>query len=285
MTSLIREQPGNPVLVEPEVERVREALLAGSRPARPGPVSTSITFGWRALLKIKHVPEQLFDVTLFPVMFILMFTYLFGGALAGSTNEYIQFLLPGILVQTVVMISMYTGHTLNREVQRGVFDRIRSLPVWQPTVLIGMLLGDALRYTMASTVMITLGLILGFRPDGGAAGVVLAVALVLLFSFSLSWVWTSLSLIMRTPESLMNMSMMILFPLTFVSNIFVDPSTMPGWLQPVVEANPISQLSTAVRGLMAGDPDSESMGWVFLACGVLVALFAPLTTYLYRNKN
>src|SRR5688572_15592697 len=269
----------------PEAERVRAALLSGARPVRPSPVSTSLTFGWRALLKIKHVPEQLFDVTIFPVMFVLMFTYLFGGALAGSTKEYIQFLLPGILVQTVIMISMYTGHTLNREVQRGVFDRIRSLPVWQPTVLIGMLLGDAVRYTIASTVIITLGVILGFRPDGGLGGVVLAIALVLLFSFSLSWIWTALSLIMRTPESLMNTSMMILFPLTFVSNIFVDPETMPGWLQVVVDANPISHLATAVRGLMAGEPDAGETAWVLAACVVLVAVFAPLTTYLYRSKS
>ena len=283
MTAIERE----PVtaLVDPQVERVRAALLSGARPPRPSPVSTSLTFGWRALLKIKHVPEQLFDVTLFPVMFVLMFTYLFGGALAGSTKEYIQFLLPGILVQTVVMISMYTGHTLNREAQRGVFDRIRSLPIWQPTVLIGMLLGDAVRYTIASTVIIGLGMALGFRPDGGPAGVVLSVALVLLFSFSLSWVWTALSLIMRTPEALMNMSMMILFPLTFISNIFVDPETMPGWLQAVVEVNPISQLSTAVRGLMAGDPDAAATTWVLVACAVLVSVFGPVTTFLYRRKG
>ena len=274
-----------PLEVVVATERVREALVAGVRPQRPTPFSTTLTFGWRALLKIRHVPEQLLDVTMFPVMFVLMFTYLFGGALAGSTREYIQFLLPGILVQTVVMISMYTGHTLNREVQRGVFDRIRSLPVWQPTVLIGMLLGDAVRYTMASTVIITLGMALGFRPDGGVQGVVLAVALVLLFSFSLSWVWTSLSLIMRTPEALMNTSMMVLFPLTFVSNIFVDPETMPGWLQGVVEANPISHLASAVRSLMAGEPDGGEIGWVFVACAVLVTVFAPVTTYLYRNKN
>ena len=274
-----------PLEVVVATERVREALVAGVRPQRPTPFSTTLTFGWRALLKIRHVPEQLLDVTMFPVMFVLMFTYLFGGALAGSTREYIQFLLPGILVQTVVMISMYTGHTLNREVQSCVFDRIRSLPVWQPTVLIGMLLGDAVRYTMASTVIITLGMALGFRPDGGVQGVVLAVALVLLFSFSLSWVWTSLSLIMRTPEALMNTSMMVLFPLTFVSNIFVDPETMPGWLQGVVEANPISHLASAVRSLMAGEPDGGEIGWVFVACAVLVTVFAPVTTYLYRNKN
>ena len=280
-----RTAPAGAVALTSETAAVREALLAGSRPEPPGVLSSTMTFGWRSMLKIKHVPEQLFDVTLFPVMFVLMFTYLFGGALAGTTEEYIQFLLPGIVVQTVVMISMYTGHTLNREVQRGVFDRIRSLPIWQPTVLLGMLLGDAVRYSIASAVIITLGVVLGFRPDGGPAGVVAGVALVLLFSFSLSWIWTSLGLIMRTPESLMNMSMIILFPLTFVSNIFVDPATMPDWLQPIVEANPISHLSTAVRSLMAGEPDSSEIGWVLGACVVLTAVFAPVTSYLYRNKK
>lgn len=268
-----------------EAERVRAALLGGRRPQRPSSASTSMTFGWRALLKIKHVPEQLFDVTMFPIMFVLMFTFLFGGALAGSTREYVQFLIPGMLVQTVVTITMYTGQTLNREIQRGVFDRIRSLPIWQPTVLIGMLLGDAARYTIASTIIVVLGVMLGFRPDGGIVGVVAGVALVLLFSFSVSWVWTALSLIMRTPESLTNMSMMILFPLTFISNIFVAPSTMPGWLQAVVKANPISHLATAVRGLMAGEMPATEIAWVFAGCAVLVGLFAPLTTFLYRRKT
>lgn len=266
------------------IEEVRAAIVSGVRPERPSAVSTSLTFGWRAVLKIKHVPEQLADVTMFPVMFVLMFTYLFGGALAGSTTEYLQFLLPGIVVQTIVMISVYTGQTLNRDVQRGVFDRIRSLPVWQPSVLIGALLGDAARYTMASTIMIGLGIILGFRPEGGIVGVVLGVGLVLVFSFSLSWVWTALALVMRTPEALMGVSMSIMFPVTFISNIFVDPETMPGWLQPIVEANPISRLATAVRGLMGGDPQAGDIAWVLVACALLIAVFAPVTSYLYRNK-
>src|SRR5690606_205171 len=163
-------------------DSVRAALGSGVRPNRPSLVSMSFTFGWRALLKIKHVPEQLGDVTMFPVMFVLMFTYLFGGALAGSTTDYLQFLLPGILVQTITMITMYTGHTLNKEIQRGSFDRIRTLPIWQPTVFIGALLGDAARYTMASTVILGLGLILGFRPEGGLVGMLAGVALVLVFS-------------------------------------------------------------------------------------------------------
>lgn len=130
-------------------DALRSALSSSERPQRPNALSASLTFGWRAMLKIKHVPEQLFDVTVFPIMFTLMFTYLFGGAIAGSTGEYLQFLLPGILVQTVVFITIYTGFTLNTDIAKGVFDRFRSLPVWRPAVLVGALLGDAARYTMA----------------------------------------------------------------------------------------------------------------------------------------
>nr|MDQ5819703.1 ABC transporter permease [Actinomycetota bacterium] len=231
------------------------------------------------------VPEQLFDVTAFPIMFTLIFTYLFGGALAGSTGEYLHYLLPGILVQTVVFITIYTGFGLNTDITKGVFDRFRSLPIWRPAALVGALLGDAARYTMASTMVIVLGLLLGFRPDGGVPGVLLSVALLLVFSFGLSWIWTALGLVLRTPNSVMGVSMMVLFPLTFASNIFVDPRTMPPWLEVIVGANPITHLATAVRGLMHGTATTGQIGWVLLTSGVLVAVFAPLTMYLYRNKN
>lgn len=226
--------------------------MPGPRPARPNALSTSMSFGWRALLKIKHVPEQLFDVTMFPIMFTLMFTFLFGGALAGSTGAYVQFLIPGILVQTVVMITMYTGLTLNKDIEKGVFDRFRSLPIWRPSPLVGALFGDIVRYTIASVIVLILGLILGFRPAGGVVGVVLSVLLLLLFSFSLSWVWTMFAMLLRTEQAVMGVSMFILFPLTFASNIFVDPSTMPGWLQAFVEVNPISHLVTTLRALCEG---------------------------------
>jgi daunorubicin/doxorubicin transport system permease protein len=218
-------------------------------------------------------------------MFTLMFTYLFGGALAGSTGEYLQFLLPGILVQTVVFITMYTGMGLNTDISKGVFDRFRSLPIWRPATLVGALLGDVLRYTMASAMVIMLGLILGYRPDGDPIGVLLSVALLLVFSFGLSWVWTALGLLLRTPNSVMMASFLILFPLTFASNIFVDPRTMPSWLEAIVGANPITHLVTAVRGLMHGTVAAGQIGWVLLMSGVLIAVFAPLTMYLYRNKT
>ncbi|MEV7039144.1 ABC transporter permease [Amycolatopsis sp. NPDC051061] len=281
MTTTSAEQASAPVTED----ALRSVLLAGERPARPGPVRTSLTFGWRALLKIKHLPEQLVDVTMFPIMFTLMFTYLFGGALAGSTQEYLQFLLPGILVQANVMITMNTGITLNTDIQKGVFDRFRSLPVWRPSPLVGALLGDLVRYSIGSTIVIALGLVLGFRPEGGAAGVVLSVALLLVFSFCLSWLWTMLSLILSTPNSVAGVSMMVMFPLTFVSNIFVDPKTMPGWMQAVIDVNPISHLATVVRGLMHGSVPAGEIGWVLVSSILLVAVFGPLTMVLYRNKK
>ena len=251
-------------------DALRSALSSRERPSRRSALSASFTFGWRALLKIKHVPEQLFDVTAFPIMFTLMFTYLFGGAIAGSTG---------------VFITMYTGMGLNTDVTKGVFDRFRSLPVWRPAALVGALLGDVARYTMASTMVVALGLLLGFRPAGGVIGVLLSVVLLLVFSFGMSWIWTALGLVLRTPNSVMMVSFMVLFPLTFASNIFVDPRTMPPWLEAIVGANPITHLTTAVRGLMSGTATAGQIGWVLLISAVLVAVFAPLTMYLYGNKK
>lgn len=261
------------------------ALSNRSRPPRPSPLSASLTLAWRALLKIRHVPMQLFDVTMFPIMMTLMFTFLFGGALAGSVGEYVQFLIPGILVMTVSMISMYTALAINTDISKGIFDRFRSLPFWRPAVLVGALLGDTVRYTLASLVVIVLGLILGFRPGGGAVGVVASLALLLIFAFSLSWIWTVFGLLLQTPESVMMVSSMASFPLTFASNIFVDPQTMPSWLQAVVNINPITHAVTAVRSLMHGTVTADQILAVLIGCAVLIAIFGPLTMYLYRNKN
>jgi ABC-2 type transport system permease protein len=264
---------------------IHTALSSHIRPAPPSALSASLIFAWRALLKIKHVPMQLFDVVAFPIMSTLLFTYLFGGALAGSTGEYLQFLLPGITAQTVVMITMYTALGLNTDISKGIFDRFRSLPVWDPAVLVGALLGDAVRYSAAATIVIIVGLILGFDPGGGALGIVLSLALILVFSFSLSWVWTVLALLMPTPESVMGVSILILFPLTFISNIFVDPQTMPSWLEAFVKVNPISHLATATRGLMHGTATAGDISLTLISCAALVVIFSPLTMYLYRNKN
>jgi ABC-2 type transport system permease protein len=283
-TATATEPRTAPATYVPSAEALGTVMAPGARPPRPSALSASMTFGWRALLRIKHVPEQLFDVTAFPIIMTLMFTYLFGGALAGSTGEYLQFLLPGIMVTSVVMITMYTGVGLNTDIEKGVFDRFRTLPVWRPAALVGMILGDVLRYVLAATVILGVGLVLGFRPGGGAGGVLAGIGLLVVFSFALSWVWTLLGLILRTERSVMGVSMLVLFPLTFLSNVFVEPSTMPGWLQAFVKLNPITHLVAAVRAMMAGTPDAAETMWVLMSSVVLVVVFGALTMYRYDRK-
>ncbi len=249
-----------------------------------GAMSASLTFAWRALLKIKHVPEQLGDVIGIPLLFTLMFTYLFGGALAGSTGAYLQFLLPGTLALAVVFVTVYSGVTLNRDLATGAFDRFRSLPIWRPAPIVGGLIGDLGRYLLASILVIGLGLVMGFDPGGGPAGVIAAVALVLAFAFGLSWVWTTLGLLLRTPNAVMSVGFTVLFPLTFMSNVFVRPETMPGWLRSFTEINPVTHLVTASRGLMEGTATASEVLWVLAATAVLVIVFAPLTAWLYRRR-
>ncbi|MBY0398372.1 MAG: ABC transporter permease, partial [Thermoleophilia bacterium] len=264
---------------------LRAALAAGERPPRPSPLSAALTFGWRGMLKIKHVPEQLIDVTLTPVLFVLMFTYMFGGAISGSTDEYLQFLLPGIVVMSVLFTTVYSGVTLNTDVTKGVVDRFRSLPIARPAPLVGAVLGDSVRYVIGACVVLGVGLAIGYRPEGGALGVVGAIALVVVFSCGLAWLMTSVALVLRSPSATMNAGFMALFPLTFLSNIFVPPETLPGWLEAWVDVNPVSLLATASRGLMGGTADWGDVGWVLLAAAALTVVFAPLTTWLYRRKT
>jgi len=269
---------------EAEVAALRRALSSTPRPPRASAVSAALAFGWRGMLKVKHVPEQLLDVTITPVMFLLMFTYLFGGAIAGSTGDYLDYILPGILVMSVLFTTVYSGIALNTDLTRGVVDRFRSLPIARPAPLVGALLGDSVRYLVAGTVIVVLGLALGYRPGAGVTGTVAALALVVVFAFGLSWVFTTLGLLMRSPNAVMNAGFMAIFPLTFLSNVFVDPDTLPSALEAFVNANPISILATASRGLMEGTAGAADIAIVLGTATVLTAVFAPLTTRLYGRR-
>jgi ABC-2 type transport system permease protein len=264
---------------------LQTALAATPRPPRASALAATLAFGWRGMLKVKHVPEQLLDVTITPVMFVLMFTYLFGGAIAGSTGEYLDYILPGVLVMSVLFTTVYSGVALNTDLTKGVVDRFRSLPIWRPSPLVGALLGDSVRYLVAGTVIIVLGVALGFRPDAGAVGVLAALALVIVFAFALSWFFTTLGLLMRSPNAVMNAGFMGIFPLTFLSNVFVDPETLPRVLEAFVDVNPISILATASRGLMDGTAEAGDIGIVLATAAALTAVFAPLTTRLYRSRS
>ena len=237
---------------------VRKAISSTPRPPRASAVSAALTFGWRGMLKVKHVPEQLLDVTITPVMFVLMFTYLFGGAIAGSTGEYLDYILPGILVMSVLFTTVYSGVALNTDLTKGVVDRFRSLPIWRPAPLVGSLLGDSVRYVLAGTVIIVLGrdprLPPGRRRPRRASRRSRSWSL---FAFGLSWVFTTLGLLMRSPNAVMNAGFMAIFPLTFLSNVFVDPETLPAGSRRSSNVNPISILATASRGLMEGNADGE----------------------------
>jgi ABC-2 type transport system permease protein len=264
---------------------LHNALLTEHRPSTVSPFQATLTHAWRAILKIKHVPFQLFDVTIMPIMFTLLFTLIFGGALSGSPEDYIQFLLPGILVQTIVFITVYTGVGLNTDIQKGIFDRFRSLPMWQSSPVVGALVGDLLRYALASMVVLTVGLILGFRPAGGLVGVASALVLVLLFASALSWIWIIVGMKSKTPESVMTTSFIFLMPLTFASNIFVDLMTMPDWLQLAVGHNPVTHLATASRALMHGESAWYATLAVLIWTGVLTGIFAPLALWMYRQER
>jgi ABC-2 type transport system permease protein len=233
------------------------------------------------VLKVRHVPEQLLDVTITPVMFVLMFTYIFGGAVSGSTGKYLNYLLPGTLVMSVLFTTVYSGVALNTDLTKGVVDRFRSLPIWRPAPLLGSMLGDTARYLIAGIVIILVGLALGFRPKAGAVGAVEALALVVAFAFGLSWVFTTIGLVMRSPSAVLNTGFMAIFPLTFLSNVFVEPKTLPGPLKAFVDVNPISILATASRGLMAGDAHGGDILIVLAVAAALTAVFAPLTVRLY----
>ena len=269
----------------PEQAAVRTALATSPRPPQPGPLSTALTFGWRGMLKIKHVPEQLLDVVVTPVLFTVMFTYIYGGAISGSTGEYLQFILPGTLVMSVLFTTVYSGVALNTDLTKGVVDRFRSLPIWRAAPLVGAAVGDSARYLFAGTMVILVGLILGYSAEGGPLGVLAALALVVLFSLGLAWVFTTIGLIMRAPNAVLNTGFMALFPLLFLSNAFVPPETLPRGLKAFVDVNPVSQLVTAARELMNG---TASVGEVAIPLAIaagITAVFLPLTVRLYRTRG
>lgn len=262
-----------------------DPLPGGRRRAAVGRVTASLAFAWRSVLKVRHVPEQLLDVIAIPVVFTLMFTYLFGGALAGSTGDYLQFLLPGTLVMTVLLLTMYTGIGLSTDRTTGALDRFRAMPIWRPAPIVGALVGDLGRYLIAGALVLGLGWAMGFRPDGGIGGVMVSLALILLFCSAVSWLWTAVGLVVRTPATVMNVGVVVLFPVTLASNVFVDPSTTPGWLQTVIRVNPVSHLVSAVRGLMLNAPAGHDVIWTVAATVLIAAVFGPLTMWLYHRQG
>jgi ABC-2 type transport system permease protein len=248
-------------------------------------VRNSLTMAYRGLLKIRRTPEQLFDVTLQPIIFTLMFTYIFGGAISGDVISYLPVIIPGILVQTVITTSVVTGVQLREDMDKGVFDRFKSLPISRIAPLAGALLADTVRYSIATVLTLSMGYIMGYRPDGGLDHVAIAALLVIFCSWSISWIFAFFGVIARTASSVQGISMLVLFPLTFLSNAFVPVDTMPNWLQWFVNINPVSHLVSAVRDLT----NSGTVGWdlaiSLIGSVVIVAIFAPITVRAYMRRT
>jgi ABC-2 type transport system permease protein len=259
-------------------------LAYAARPLRPSALSNSLVFGWRAALKFRHVPEQLFDLVMTPIMFTLLFTFVFGGALAGSPAAYLQFFLPDILVQTVCFNAVYSGMGLCTDLSKGLFDRFRSLPIWSLAPFAGLMVGDVLRHLIAASIILAIGLLIGYRPEGGVVGVVGGFALLIAIGFGMGWVFIVLGLVNRSPMTVMTFGFTVQFPLIFASNIMVQPETMPGWLRAFVEVNPISLMTTAIRGLMAGTATGGEVAVALIAPALLTLLLAPVTLILYRRQ-
>ncbi|MFG6402973.1 ABC transporter permease [Microbacterium sp. P04] len=247
-------------------------------------VQNTFTMAWRGLLKIRRTPEQLIDVTVQPILFTLMFTYIFGGAIAGDVQSYLPIIIPGILVQTVITTSVVTGVQLREDMDKGVFDRFKSLPIARIAPLSGALLADTVRYAIATTLTFAMGYILGFRPAGGLGSVVVAGLLVVVSAWAVSWIFAFFGVVARTASSVQGVSLVILFPLTFLSNAFVPADTMPGWLQWFVDINPVSHLVTAVRELVNNGTVGSDVIVTLLGAFVIVAVFAPLTVRTYMRK-
>lgn len=245
----------------------------------------SLTMAYRGLLKIRRTPEQLFDVTLQPILFTLMFTYIFGGAISGNVLSYLPVIIPGILVQTVITTSIVTGVQLREDMDKGVFDRFKSLPIARISPLAGALLADTIRYTIATVLTFTMGFIMGYRPEGGPAHVAVAAVLVIVCSWAISWIFAFFGVIARSASSVQGISMIVLFPLTFLSNAFVPVDTMPDWLQWFVKLNPISHLITAVRELANNGAAGWDLSISLIGSAVIVAVFAPLTVRAYMRRT
>lgn len=259
-------------------------LLGVARPPKPSGFSNALVFGWRAALKFRYVPEQMFDLVMTPIMFTLLFTFVFGGALAGSPDQYLQVFIPGILVQTVCFNAVYSGTGLSTDLSKGLFDRFRSLPIWSLSPFAGLMVGDILRHLIAGTIILSIGLALGYRPGAGLLGVVAAFLMLFAIGFGMGWIFIVLGLLIRTPMTVMTAGFTFLFPLVFASNIMVDPATMPGWLRAFVNVNPVTLMTTAVRGLMNGGAGVADVGLALVAPVILTAVMAPVTLWLYLRR-
>jgi ABC transporter DrrB family efflux protein len=263
--------------------------VPGASPVpRIGPVTAlrnTFTLTWRSVLKIRTNMEDLVGLSLQPIMFLLLFTYVFGGAIAGGTHAYLQFELPGLLVMTVVFATLGTGLMLNQDITGGVFDRFRSLPIARSAPLAGAVLGDMVRYMISLAITLGFGMILGFRIETSPLSAIGGCLLLLTFALAMCWVSALLGMLVKTPQGVQMFGFLVMFPLVFGSNLLVPAQTMPGWLQAFVRVNPMTDLTSAERGLLTGGPvATPALHSLLWALGIFV-VFAPLAVRAYRRRT
>jgi oleandomycin transport system permease protein len=271
MTAIALEAPRVPV------PSIRVAPLDG--------VKQTFTLAWRTLVQIRHNPMELSDYSIQPLMFVLLFTYVFGGALAGSTSAYLAFALPGIIVQNALFTTLNTGMGLNTDMTKGVIDRLRSLPIARFAPLAGRIVADVAKQAWSMALILAVGAAIGFRVHTGVFGVLGAFALLVVVALAVAWMAVLVGMLVSEPEKVMIFGFTVMFPLTFVSNAFVATSSMPGWLQAWVKVNPVSKLADAIRGLLVSGPVAGPVGWSLLWAAAIGAVFAPLAVRAFRRRT
>lgn len=247
-------------------------------------IRQSLTLAWRTLVQVRHNPWEWSDFSFQPIMFVLLFTYVFGGAIAESTGAYLNFALPGIIVMNMFFITMYVGTGLNTDLTKGVFDRLRSLPIARWAPLAGRIIADQVKQAWSIVLLLGVGMVLGFRIQTNVVALLAAVALLLGFALAFSWVSVLLGLIAKNPENMQMLGFTALFPVTMVSNVFVPIDTMPGWLQAWVKINPVRHLADAARGLLVGGPVAGPVLWSLVWAAAIVAVFAPLAVLQFKRR-
>jgi ABC transporter DrrB family efflux protein len=261
------------------------SLVPLSRPRLYWTIADALVLTRRQLVQIPRIPEELLFATIQPIMFVLLFRYVFGGAIAVSGTSYVNYLMAGIFAQTVIFGSTTTGIGLATDLQRGLVDRFRSLPMAKSAVLTGRTISDLVRNTFIIFVMWMVGLLVGFRPQGTLLSWLAAVALLLLTSFAFSWISATIGLLVNSVEAAQSAGFIWLFPLTFASSAFVPTKNMPGWLQAFADHQPVSLIVNAVRGLLLNQPDAATIWQALAWCAGILIVFIPLAVWAYGRRT
>jgi ABC-2 type transport system permease protein len=283
MSTLIADVRSAPNALPRTVDPAAAVAAARAHVSLGELVAQTLVMAWRALKKMRRNPEQFFDVTIQPLLFTAMFAYIFGGAISGNVSSYLPLLIPGIVAQTVLTTCMATGVQLREDMEKGVFDRFKALPMARIAPLAGPMIADLVRYLIAAGLTFLTGVVIGYRPGGGVFGVLGAILLAIFTGWSLAWVFTWIGTIAKSARAVSGMSMLILFPLTFLSNAFVPITSLPAWLADFVKVNPVSHLVSATRSLANNGTIGAEVGWTMLACLAVIAVFAPLSVRSYRR--